>query len=116
MPNLVIAPVGANGKVALFNGSGGTIQLLADVSGYYLAGVPTFAFGDGTHQIGPSLPAGTYRTRADIPGCYWERLSGFSGGLSDVIAYNFSEFHQVVTIAPTDVGFTSDGCETWTKQ
>ena len=37
IPNLVIAPVGANGKVALFNGSGGTIQLIADVSGYYLA-------------------------------------------------------------------------------
>jgi alpha-tubulin suppressor-like RCC1 family protein len=38
VPNLVIAPVGANGKVALFNGSGGTVQLVADVSGYYLAG------------------------------------------------------------------------------
>jgi hypothetical protein len=41
VPNLVIAPVGANGKVALYNGSGGTIQLIADVSGYYLAGTPT---------------------------------------------------------------------------
>jgi len=40
VPNLVIAPVGANGKVALFNGSGGTIQLVADVAGYYLAGTP----------------------------------------------------------------------------
>src|ERR1035437_349915 len=38
VPNLVIAPVGANGKVALYNGSGGTVQLIADVSGYYLAG------------------------------------------------------------------------------
>src|ERR1035437_7918162 len=37
VPNLVIAPVGANGMVDLYNGSSGTIQLIADVSGYYLA-------------------------------------------------------------------------------
>jgi hypothetical protein len=40
VPNLVIAPVGANGKVALFNGSPGTTQLIADVSGYFLSGTP----------------------------------------------------------------------------
>jgi hypothetical protein len=39
VPNLVIAPVGANGKVALFNGSGGTVQLVADVSGYWTLSV-----------------------------------------------------------------------------
>jgi hypothetical protein len=41
VPNLVIAPVGSNGKVALYNGSAGTISLIADVSGYYLSGTPT---------------------------------------------------------------------------
>ena len=41
VPNLVIAKVGADGKVALWNGSAGTVQLLADVSGYYLSGIPT---------------------------------------------------------------------------
>src|ERR1035437_2520945 len=47
VPNLVIAPVGAGGKVDLYNGSSGTVQLLADVSGYYLSGAPTVpgAFG-----------------------------------------------------------------------
>jgi acid phosphatase len=35
VPNLVIAPVGANGKVALYNGSAGTIQLIGDVSGWF---------------------------------------------------------------------------------
>lgn len=33
--NLVIAPVGAGGRVALFNWSGGATQLIADVSGWY---------------------------------------------------------------------------------
>ncbi len=42
-PNAVVVPVGADGKVNLFNGSGGTVQLLADVSGYDLAGVPSAA-------------------------------------------------------------------------
>ncbi len=41
VPNLVIAPLGAGGKVDLFNGSPGTADLVADVSGYFLSGVPT---------------------------------------------------------------------------
>ena len=39
IPNLVVAPVGANGRVDLNNGSTGTVQLIADVSGYF-SGVP----------------------------------------------------------------------------
>jgi hypothetical protein len=46
--NLVIAPVGADGKVALYNGSAGTVQLLADVSGYFLSGVPAVAGAFGS--------------------------------------------------------------------
>ena len=41
VPNLVTVRVGANGKVALRNGSGGTVQLIADVAGYYLDGTPS---------------------------------------------------------------------------
>jgi hypothetical protein len=41
VPNLAIVPVGANGAIRLHNGSGGTVQLIADVSGYYLAGTPS---------------------------------------------------------------------------
>ena len=33
--------VGADGKVDLYNGSAGTVQLVADMSGYYLATPPT---------------------------------------------------------------------------
>jgi hypothetical protein len=47
VPNLVIAPVGANGKVALYNGSGGTVHLIADVSGW---------FSDATTVVGPPGP------------------------------------------------------------
>jgi hypothetical protein len=34
IPNLVIVPVGADGNVDFYNGSGGTGELVADVSGY----------------------------------------------------------------------------------
>lgn len=43
VPNLVVAPVGADGRVALYNGSGGTVQLLADAAGYLLPGDPVSA-------------------------------------------------------------------------
>jgi hypothetical protein len=48
VPNLVIAPVGANGKVDLYNGSAGTVQRIADVSGYYRSGTPTVAGAFGS--------------------------------------------------------------------
>ena len=41
VPNLVIARIGADGKVALTNTSAGTTALIADIYGYYLAGTPT---------------------------------------------------------------------------
>jgi hypothetical protein len=41
IPNLVVVPVGANGGIRLFDGSGGTVHLIADIAGYYLAGPAT---------------------------------------------------------------------------
>ena len=41
VPNLVVTQVGADGYVDLYNGSGGTVQLIGDVFGYYLTGPPT---------------------------------------------------------------------------
>ncbi|WP_461165381.1 RHS repeat-associated core domain-containing protein [Arthrobacter sp. R4-81] len=40
-PNFAITPVGADGTVSFTNNSNGTVHLLADTSGYYLAGTPT---------------------------------------------------------------------------
>ncbi len=43
VPNLVVVPVGSDGKVTVSNTSPGTAQILADVAGYYLPGKPTQA-------------------------------------------------------------------------
>ena len=61
VPNLVIAPVGADGKIDLYNGSGGTIQLMADVSGYFLLGAPAVA-----GAFGSVLPSRVLDTRTGI--------------------------------------------------
>ena len=54
VPNLVVAPVGANGKVDFFNYAG-TTQLIADVAGYVLAGTPeTPALAGTFHSTAPT--------------------------------------------------------------
>ncbi|MET8311355.1 hypothetical protein ABZV00_31805, partial [Micromonospora sp. NPDC005173] len=41
IPNLVVAKVGTGGAINLYNGSSGTVHLVADVAGYYLGGTPS---------------------------------------------------------------------------
>ncbi|MET3806567.1 hypothetical protein ABIB25_003583 [Nakamurella sp. UYEF19] len=41
VPNLVITPVSSTGTVSIYNGSGGTVDVLADIHGYYLGGAST---------------------------------------------------------------------------
>ena len=33
IPNLVVVPVGADGKISLYNGSSGTLNLIGDIAG-----------------------------------------------------------------------------------
>jgi hypothetical protein len=90
-----------------------------DTGGAEAAGTAAPTFGDGTWVVGQDIEPGTYRS--DVPAgdfCYWERLSGFGGDiLEDVITNDAVEGPQqvIVEIAPTDAGFTSDDCGTWTK-
>jgi hypothetical protein len=72
-------------------------------------------FPDGTYIVGTDLTAGTYRAPAS-PGCYWQRLKGFSGSMSDIIANENTDTGGIVTIAASDKGFQSSRCGTWTRQ
>jgi outer membrane biosynthesis protein TonB len=78
------------------------------------------SFGDGTWTVGEDIEAGTYSTTVpdDSFGCYWERLSGFSGGLDDIITNAIIQpgATATVTIDSSDAGFTSDGCGTWEQE
>jgi len=72
-------------------------------------------FYDGTWEIGVDIPPGTYRTVFPTDGCYWARLSGFSGELSDIIANNYGSGYQVVTLGKNDTAFESSDCDDWTS-
>ena len=71
-------------------------------------------FGDGTHRVGSDVQPGTYRTREGSSGCYYARLGGFSGEFDDILANGNATGPAIITIEPTDAGFESSGCGTWT--
>ena len=70
---------------------------------------------DGTHRVGTDIQPGTYRTREGSSGCYYARLGGFSGELDDILANGNATGPAIVTIEPTDAGFESKRCGTWTQ-
>ena len=76
---------------------------------------PNPHFGNGTFTVGTEIEPGTYRTRTGNSGCYYSRLSGFSGELGEIISNENTDAPAVVTIAPTDKGFKSSRCGTWTQ-
>ena len=75
----------------------------------------TASFGDGTWVVGSDIQAGTYRSSRTGGGCYWERLSGFSGGFGDIIANEITDELSLVEISSTDAGFSTQDCGTWKK-
>ena len=46
--------------------------------------------------------------------CSWNRLAGFGGDAADLLAGRFTPNYSLVDILPTDAGFSSKGCGTWT--
>lgn len=72
-------------------------------------------FKDGTYIVGTDIQPGTYRTRKGTSNCYYERLKGFSGDFSEIIANNNTSAPAIVTIEASDKGFKSSGCGIWTQ-
>ena len=66
IPNLVVVPVGADGKIQLFNGSGGTVQLIADVTGYIL-GTPAPSAAPNAAASATPTPGATPLMLAPVP-------------------------------------------------
>lgn len=76
------------------------------------ASAASTSFGTGTWAVGSQIAPGTYRT-AGGPTCYWARLRNFGGTLTAILANALPQGQSIVTILPTDAGFESDGCGTW---
>lgn len=106
IPNLATIKVGSDGNISLTNNSAGTVQLIADVAGYYLSGTPSQAgafvsldpsrlldtrTGNGApaSAVGPSATVGLQVTgRAGVP----------SSGVASVVA-------NVTVTGPSAGGF-----------
>lgn len=76
---------------------------------------PTAPFGSGTWIVRTDIAPGTWRNSDSTEGCYWARLSGFSGEFEDIIANEFTEEPTIVEIGPEDAGFSTNDCGTWTR-
>jgi hypothetical protein len=63
--------------------------------------------------VGRDLEPGRY-TATGFEFCYWERLSGLSGELDEVIVNDIPNSRAIVEIPPTDVAFDSVDCGDWT--
>ena len=72
----------------------------------------------GMWIVGAQITPGTYRAANSIQGCFWQRVSNFTGGADATIANGFvnSPGVQLVTISSTDAGFSTNvECGTWTR-
>lgn len=84
--------------------------------------IPGQPFGAGDYMVGREVLPGNYRapgTNSTDPlqACAWQRVRGWSGEAPDYLDGGAGPIGMPVqaTIAPTDVGFRSTGCGTWTK-
>jgi hypothetical protein len=78
---------------------------------------PATTIDDGTWFVGKDIAPGTYLTTvpAGSYNCYYARLRGFGGSVSDIITNNNVDAgkNAVITISKADAGFESVGCGTW---
>ncbi|OBK19549.1 hypothetical protein A5636_18565 [Mycobacterium asiaticum] len=91
---------------------GTTVPPLPPSSSTPVAGAPATFPGDGTFKVGVDIAPGTYRSEG-AHDCYWERLRGLSGTLSDTIANGAGSWPQLVQIMPSDLAFKTQHCPTW---
>lgn len=74
---------------------------------------------DGTYVVGVDIQPGVYRTAGSgyangLP-CYWARLSGTSGDLSEILANDNPHGLTTVTVKSSDRAFETHGCKPWQR-
>jgi hypothetical protein len=78
------------------------------------SGPQSTRFGDGAYAVGVDIAPGTYTTSGG-GSCYWERESDLTGGIGSIIVNSNATGETTVSIDPSDKGFKTQGCGTWTK-
>lgn len=73
---------------------------------------PPGSFRDGTKLVGKDIEPGTYRADGGTR-CYWARLAGLGGEISDLLANGSESGPMIVTISRSDKAFESRRCGIW---
>ncbi|MCU1531804.1 MAG: hypothetical protein JWO49_1375 [Arthrobacter sp.] len=102
VPNMVTVPVGADGKVTLFNRSSGTAQFIADVAGYYLPGTPSLT--GAFKALGPSRMLDT-RTASAV--AQDSEVSFQVAGANGIPAGVSAAVFNLTVTAPQSFGFVT---------
>lgn len=115
---IALARVGANASKTTTSASIDRVASAVEIGEVKPARVqpnpdPPGSFRDGTRVVGEELAPGTYRTTKASPGCYWARLSGFSGEMNELLANENESGPAIVTIGKADKGFESQRCGLW---
>ncbi|PBC78644.1 parallel beta helix pectate lyase-like protein [Streptomyces sp. TLI_235] len=77
VPNLAIVPVGANGWVDLYNGSPGTVNLIADITGYFGAAKSSgYTAVDPVRLVDTRDGTGTARGQVPANGSFTVQIAG----------------------------------------
>jgi len=77
------------------------------------ASMPTVV--DGAWLVGAQMVPGTWRSAGGAQ-CSWQRVSDFTWSTSSVVESGDGSSGMVsVTLAPSDAGFASRGCGSWTR-
>ena len=108
VPNMVIVPVGTNGAVSLYNGSGGTTNLLVDVLGWFPTGSSFTGLTSGrlmdTRRGAPTIDgrfSGPVQIEGHVP------VNLVVGGRGGVPVNAGSVALNVTVTEPTDAGYLS---------
>ncbi len=102
VPNLVTVPVGANGRVTLYNASDKAAHLIADVAGYYLPGTPT-ATG-AFKAVGPTR---ILDTRDSSPAATKSTVSFQVAGARGIPAGALAAVFNLTVTSPRSFGFVT---------
>ena len=70
---------------------------------------PNSQYGPGQYLVGVEVQSGLYRSDGG-EWCYWERTSGMSGEISQIIANANPDGQTYVEIAGSDAAFMQSGC------
>ena len=74
---------------------------------------PSSTMGQGSWQVGIDIAPGRWSTTSEVDGCYWQRVSSFSGEFAAIIANDNVDGRAIVDISANDVGFESTRCGDW---